>query len=104
MSRERASVDRMIPGDGDPRHGTSNGYVNLECRCGECRAANRAAMAQYYLDHPEQITKKRERMRHVRATRRAELTSVEQEKADKLARENARKREWRARKKQNATG
>lgn len=27
------------PGDGDPRHGTSNGYNNLKCRCPECTTA-----------------------------------------------------------------
>lgn len=31
---------RITPGDGDPRHGTANGYLNLYCRCDECRAAN----------------------------------------------------------------
>lgn len=30
---------RLEPGDGDPRHGTANGYSNLKCRCKECRAA-----------------------------------------------------------------
>jgi len=30
---------RIWPGDGDPRHGTRNGYVNLGCRCDACRAA-----------------------------------------------------------------
>jgi hypothetical protein len=28
------------PGDGDPRHGTLNGYTNLCCRCDQCRSAN----------------------------------------------------------------
>lgn len=32
--------NRMIPGDGDPRHGTANGYTNQGCRCDLCRAAN----------------------------------------------------------------
>lgn len=27
------------PGDGDPRHGTLNGYTNLNCRCQPCRDA-----------------------------------------------------------------
>ncbi len=27
------------PGDGDPRHGTTNGYINHGCRCAECRGA-----------------------------------------------------------------
>jgi hypothetical protein len=41
------------PGDGDPRHGTYNGYRNLSCRCDDCRAANtayhgaRADLAKY---------------------------------------------------------
>lgn len=30
---------RITSGDGDPRHGTANGYGNLKCRCGACRAA-----------------------------------------------------------------
>lgn len=32
---------RIHPGDGDPRHGTRNGYGNLKCRCEPCRAAQR---------------------------------------------------------------
>jgi len=34
---------RIIPGDGDHRHGTLNGYQNLGCRCPECREAGNAA-------------------------------------------------------------
>jgi hypothetical protein len=30
---------RITPGDGDPRHGTRNGYVNLGCRGADCTAA-----------------------------------------------------------------
>jgi hypothetical protein len=34
------SPTRFInPGDGDPRHGTENGYSNLRCRCQHCREA-----------------------------------------------------------------
>jgi hypothetical protein len=35
-----------VPGDGDPRHGSTNGYVNLHCRCTDCRKA----WAQEYLE------------------------------------------------------
>jgi hypothetical protein len=28
------------PGDGDPCHGTNNGYNNLGCRCDACRVAH----------------------------------------------------------------
>lgn len=31
----------------DPRHGTTNGYGNLGCRCEACRAAHRASHAAY---------------------------------------------------------
>ena len=34
-------VAKIHEGDGDPRHGTQNGYGNLGCRCGECREAHR---------------------------------------------------------------
>lgn len=37
---------RISPGDGDPRHGTANGYQNLGCRGPCCRAA----WATYYDD------------------------------------------------------
>jgi hypothetical protein len=30
---------RIFPGDGDPRHGSANGYNNLQCRCAPCTAA-----------------------------------------------------------------
>jgi hypothetical protein len=29
----------IAPGDGDPAHGSVNGYVNLRCRGGDCQAA-----------------------------------------------------------------
>jgi hypothetical protein len=28
---------RILPGDGDKRHGTAYGYTGLRCRCEECR-------------------------------------------------------------------
>lgn len=33
---------RIHPGDGDDRHGTTNGYCNLRCRCDACTSAWRA--------------------------------------------------------------
>jgi hypothetical protein len=36
---------RIVPGDGDPRHGTANGYANLGCRGPDCRRANAEAAA-----------------------------------------------------------
>lgn len=34
----------IAPGDGDPRHGTANGYKRHGCRCDACRAANTAGV------------------------------------------------------------
>jgi hypothetical protein len=31
----------------DPRHGTTNGYGNLHCRCDRCREAKRIMHAEY---------------------------------------------------------
>lgn len=39
--RGRVVRSRIQPGDGDPRHGTPNGYDNLNCRCELCREAHR---------------------------------------------------------------
>jgi hypothetical protein len=33
--------------DGDPRHGTPNGYGNHGCRCDRCREANRVQHRLY---------------------------------------------------------
>lgn len=41
-SRSSRPLDFIRPGDGDPRHGTTNGYVNLICKCPECKAAHAA--------------------------------------------------------------
>lgn len=37
----------MRPGDGDSRHGTRNGYVNLRCRCEDCRSANTETLTRW---------------------------------------------------------
>lgn len=29
----------ITPGDGDPRHGSADGYINHRCKCPACRAA-----------------------------------------------------------------
>jgi hypothetical protein len=53
----------MKSGDGDPRHGTMNGYGNLRCRCNDCRAANTAHQKDYMRRHPEQREKALQRNR-----------------------------------------
>lgn len=37
----------IAPGDGDPAHGTLNGYRNKDCRCKKCRAAQSARQRAY---------------------------------------------------------
>lgn len=44
VSKTDLSPNRLAPHD--PRHGTPNGYGNLGCRCGACRAANTAHIAE----------------------------------------------------------
>lgn len=54
---------RITPGDGDSRHGTSNGYNNLECRCQPCRDAHAKQHLAYMHEHEEQMEKARKRSR-----------------------------------------
>lgn len=42
VTREHADLD-----PDDPRHGTSNAYGNLRCRCPRCREANRVSHQAY---------------------------------------------------------
>ena len=45
----RDTPDGPVPylPDGDPRHGTRNGYSNCKCSCGPCKEAKRVAQADY---------------------------------------------------------
>lgn len=45
----------------DRRHGTTNGYSNLTCRCGRCRQAWAASCLAYLHASPEQMDKRRQR-------------------------------------------
>lgn len=49
----------MALANSDPRHGTSNGYINLGCRCQPCRDAHAAKHREYMRTHPEQREKAR---------------------------------------------
>lgn len=40
-------MSAIQPGDGDPRHGTTNGYGWLWCRCDKCRAWNTLRLSEY---------------------------------------------------------
>lgn len=64
-------MGRISEGDGDPRHGTMNGYVNLRCRCGECRAAN----ATYYREGRGRL-RRDEYLARVHAERRAVIDGL----------------------------
>jgi hypothetical protein len=41
----------------DQRHGTTNGYNNLSCRCERCCQANTDYHLRYMREHPEQRQK-----------------------------------------------
>jgi hypothetical protein len=49
--------------DGDPRHGTANGYNNHGCDCDRCRDAWAARQRDYMAANPEQRERKRKRDR-----------------------------------------
>lgn len=51
----------------EAQHGTTWRYRDHHCRCEPCTEAQRVAMADYYVRHPEQVEKKREAMRRLRA-------------------------------------
>lgn len=55
----------------DPRHGTSNGYTNLDCRCRRCKAAWRLTHRAYMHRDPEHLKKHaaRERARRLASSR-----------------------------------
>lgn len=42
---------QLQPGDGDPRHGTINGYVHGKCRCDDCSAANTEHLRRWSVRH-----------------------------------------------------
>lgn len=44
-----AVVNKVRPGDGDPRHGADSTYQNHGCRCNQCLAAHRDCMARMRL-------------------------------------------------------
>lgn len=55
-------------GDGDPRHGTNNGYTNYGCRCDLCRKANAIYVSEYRKKNPEKIADQkaiRDRFRYI---------------------------------------
>jgi len=53
--------NRIVPGDGDSRHGTLNGYTNHACRCDLCTEAHRVAHLAYMHGSEEQRARHAER-------------------------------------------
>lgn len=56
---------KIFTGDGDPRHGTTNGYSNLGCRCDECKTAHADYHREYMHGDPDRLRRhaNRERIR-----------------------------------------
>lgn len=50
----------------DPRHGTTNGYSNLRCRCELCTEAWRQYHLVYMHSHPEQLERHSDYMHRIR--------------------------------------
>ena len=64
--KQRAKAPRtsVLAAD-DPRHGTANGYNNLGCRCGKCRAA----WSEYYRDYTHRTGRHRPQAEYVAEVR-----------------------------------
>lgn len=54
-SRQRPGAAAFREDPTDQRHGTMNGYVNLGCRCSDCRAANVARLLRVRLERAERL-------------------------------------------------
>lgn len=67
---------RIQPGDGDPRHGTTNGYGNLGCHCGDCRRAWAAYCLPYQAVYRRHRTRGRVQRREANAQAIAELLAA----------------------------
>ncbi len=68
MVKVRAQI---VAGDGDPRHGTANGYTNLGCHCTECKAAHARNHRDWMRAHPARLAAHAERERIKRGGARA---------------------------------
>lgn len=64
--------NKIVEGDGDPRHGTPNGYRNHGCHCDECRAAHSAKHHQCMNADPERLAKHAARQRAYNQRKREE--------------------------------
>lgn len=58
---------KIEPGDGDPRHGSENGYGYHGCRCDDCTEAHRVHCYDYTHADPARLAARAERMRAKRA-------------------------------------
>lgn len=67
-----AHKTKITEGDGDPRHGTSNGYSNLDCRCPLCTEAHRIDHYIRMHKHPEWLDNHARAERLRRQARRSE--------------------------------
>ncbi len=64
--------NRIQSGDGDPRHGTTNGYSNHGCRCEDCTVAWATYHRQYMGTNLHQREKRNLRSRLWYAAKRRE--------------------------------
>lgn len=53
----------FLENQSDPRHGTTNGYNNLHCRCDRCKEANRVAHHDYMHGDPVRLERHAQRER-----------------------------------------
>lgn len=59
--KAQAAREKFLNNPDDPRHGTTNGYGNLRCRCERCTEAWRKRHLEYMHGKPERMAKHAER-------------------------------------------
>ena len=65
-----AAREKFLNNPEDPRHGTTNGYGNLRCRCERCTEAWRKRHLEYMHGKPERMKKHAEREMNRRGVKR----------------------------------
>jgi hypothetical protein len=74
--KAQVARDKFLKNKKDPRHGTTNGYGNLGCRCDPCTEAWRVRHLTYMHGKPERMKKHAEREMERRGVKRQRAYKV----------------------------
>ena len=74
--KAQAARDKFLKDLDDPRHGTTNGYGNLGCRCDGCTEAWRVRHLTYMHGNPERMERHAEREMKRRGVKRQRVYKI----------------------------